>query len=151
MNTKKIEKTLVGAIEVRTNLLEIKNHVGSTPEKLLREVMKQGINPVGPQIWEYIGCDGEDMAKEFTLKITIPVDKKGQDTDVCKFIELPEFKCVETTHIGSWDEFKDVYEIFIGNILQDGHEFTWCSREIYEHCDFEKPENCITHIQVGVN
>jgi len=151
MNIKKIDKTLVGAIEVKTNLLEIQKHVGTTPEKLMQEVMKQGINPAGPQIWEYVGCDGEDMSKEFTLKITIPVDKKGNDTEICKFIELPEFKCIETTHNGSWDEFKEVYEKIVGDILKQGHQLTWSSREIYEHCDFEKPENCITHIQVGIN
>lgn len=150
METKTVKEQLVCAISMKTNLTDLMKNVGEKPNMLFEVLSKQGIAPLGPQVWCYNGCDGTDPDKEFDLLITVPVEKQGEDSGICTFITLPEFTCVEHRHNGAWSEFASVYEKLVGEVMKSGKQIIGSSREIYVNCDFENPANCITDIQLEV-
>jgi effector-binding domain-containing protein len=149
MEIKNTEKQLVFSYQTKTNLLNLMEGIGEKPNELMQELQKQGINPTGPQIWSYEGSDGNPET-EFTLIITVPVAKKGQDISDMKFNELPAYKYVETTHKGPYAEFGKVYENFMGEIAKANLKPDGSSREVYINCDFVDQNNCVTDIQIGV-
>ena len=149
METQKIKKTLVAAHTFTTSLSKINEAVGIKPNQIMEELSKQSILAKAPQIWNYIGCDGQ-MDTEFTLQICIPVAEKGQNTDFISFSELSEYPCITHMHNGPWSEFARVYENLFANIVKAGHKPTGNCREVYHHCDFEDQAKCVTEIQVEI-
>ena len=149
METKKIEKTLVAVHSFKTTLATIGEAVGVKPDLIAQELSKQAIDPIAPQIWNYIDCDGKPE-KEFTLEICFPVLTKGEDTDKVSFKTLDGFSCITHVHEGPWSEFKSVYEKLFNNICNGGFKPTGQCREIYHHCDFEDQSKCITEIQIEI-
>ena len=149
MEIKNSDNRLVFSYEKRTTLKNLMQDIGNKPNELTEELQKQSINPTGPQIWTYEGCDGNPDA-EFNLSITIPVDKKGTDNEEMKFRELSAYKYVETTHKGSYADFPNVYENLMGDVAKAGLIPNGSSREVYLNCDFENQANCVTEIQVGL-
>jgi len=149
METKKIKQTLVAAHTFTTSLSKINEAVGVKPNQVMEELAKQGIQATAPQIWNYIGCDGQ-MDTDFTLQICMPVSQKGQDTAFVNFIELNDYSCIVHTHNGPWSEFAAVYEKLFADMVKEGHQPTGNCREIYHHCDFEDQTKCVTEIQVEI-
>lgn len=149
MEIKTSEKQLVFACQTKTNLKNLMTGIGNKPDELMQELQKQGINPVGPQIWSYEGSDGNPET-EFILNITVPVNKKGEDKSDMKFHDLPAYKYVETTHKGPYSDFGKVYEKFMGDIAKAKLIPDGSSREVYINCDFEDQNNCVTEIQIGI-
>jgi len=149
MELKKIAKTLVAVHSFKTSLSKINDAVGVKPMQIMEALQKQNLEPNAPQIWNYIGCDGK-MESEFTLEICFPVDKKGSDTKVIVFKELPPFNCLSYIHNGSWSEFGKVYVKIFSEMGKTGAIPTGINREVYLNCDFEDPSKCITEIQIEV-
>ncbi len=149
MEMKTIASVTVACYNLNTNLIKLKDAVGVMPAKLMDEIRSQGIEPTGPQIWHYQGCDG-DPATEFLLKICFPVNKVGINNNEITFETLGEFKSLSAIHNGPWSEFQSVYENLIGELLCSGYEMNGLNREIYLHCDFENQNNCVTEIQIGI-
>lgn len=140
---------LVCGIKLRATLKTIHEHVVCAPDGLMKELVSQGINPVGNQIWQYIGCDG-NPEKEFDLLICIPVEQQGQDRNGYEFFTIGSFKCTSALHKGSWNDLGTAYGALMAEIGAQGLCMTDTSREVYHCCDFENPENCLTEIQMGV-
>ncbi len=149
METKKIEKTLVAIHRLKTSLGKIHEAMGVLPQRAMEEIQKQDINPVAPQVWHYVDCDGK-MDSEFTLEICLPVDKKGKDTDFIQFGDLSEFDCVSYVHNGPWSEFESAYHHIFAEMEKAGQVHGTGVREVYHHCDFEDQSICVTEIQIEV-
>ena len=149
MEIKNEKPCLVFYKTVETTLKDIWNYVGTTPAQLMEEAAKLDLEVTGPQVWNYIGGDGNPDTR-FQLEICIPV-KEDTLNDPSRLKALKPFKCAVTTHKGKWDEFKNVYEKLIGEIYQSGNTLGDTCREIYINCDFENPENNITEVQIGIN
>lgn len=149
MKQETINPTVVACYELTTNLIKIGEAVGVIPQQIIEEVARQGLEVAGDQIWEYQGCDG-DPQKNFTLKITVPVNTKGSNTENIVFTELPPFKCITHVHEGAWSEFPEVYQNLMQEMTKEGLGFNGVNREIYRKCDFENPANCITELQIGI-
>lgn len=149
MELKTISPILAACKTVKTNLINLGNYVQVIPEKMMTDIAIQGIDVTGAQVWEYFGCDG-NPEQEFTLKIAIPVLKSGKNTDNISFENLESYKCLTHTHKGPWSDFKDVYCTLIAELNQKGYKMNGYTREVYLHCDFEKQENCVTEIQIGI-
>jgi len=149
MEIKKSDRKLVFSYETKTNLKNLMQAIGNNPEELMNELQKQGINPAGPQIWTYEGSDGNPDT-ELTLKITIPVEKKGKNAGEMRFEELPPYKYIETTHKGPYADFQKVYENIMRDVFKAGLIPDGSSREVYLNCDFEDQSKCVTDIQIGV-
>ncbi|MEZ5018161.1 MAG: GyrI-like domain-containing protein [Flavipsychrobacter sp.] len=133
---------------VKTTLLDMEQYVGKTPMALKEECERLGLTTNGLQHWVYFGASG-DPHNEFELQICLEVEGEAP-SDKYQFQELPEFKCVTTMHIGSWDNFAATYEKFVPQIGVEGHTLSNVSREVYLTVDFDNPENNRTEIQVGV-
>lgn len=149
MEQKKIERTLVAAHSCKTTLSKINDLVGNKPNQIMEELKQQNIHPIGPQIWNYLGCDGK-MDTDFTLEICVPVEQMGINSNIIEFKDLPDFSCLSHTHNGPWSEFGEVYCNLFTDIDKKGHIPTGTCREVYHHCDFEDQSKCITEIQVEV-
>lgn len=132
----------------KTTLKTISEFVKDTPAKMYDDLEKYGIIPTGPQIWNYIGGDGNPDT-EFTLEIAIPVEKL-KDIPGMSFKEFESFSCVSAVHNGPWNLLKNTYETTISEIFKNGKQFGTSCREIYVNCDFENPENNVTEVQIGI-
>ncbi len=153
MEVKKTKAIEVFAYETKTTLKEMMSEVAHIPEELMKGLANQGLNPTGAQIWTYNRIDDEcigDPDKKFMLGVTVPVNKKGADTENYKFKNLQPYKYAQKTHKGAYSEFPEVYGKFIEEIQKAGLEIDGTSREHYINCDFENQENCVTDIQIGI-
>lgn len=149
MEIKTIPSVLVASVTLKTTLEQLCDVVGVIPQSIANELSQQSIKIVGPQVWEYWGCDGTP-SKEFTLKIAFPVEKVGTNKNELKFEQLQEFKCVSKTHNGGWDEFKDVYAKLFEDMFKKNYQMNGYNREVYINCDFENNSNCVTELQIGI-
>jgi effector-binding domain-containing protein len=147
MEHKQIEMQPVFYKTVKTNLKNIGQYVGNMPAQLMEDLAKEGLQPEGPQIWRYIGSDG-NIETEFDLQVGIPVSEKREGDE--RFSEFEPFKCASFIHKGSWSEFGKVYERIIGEVMVAGHKMNGETREIYHNCDFENEQNNVTEIQIGI-
>ncbi len=145
----KTNKTLVAAHHISTSLNEIGKYVGISPQKVEKELIRQHIEIDGPQVWKYVGCDGNPDTV-FDLYICLPVKRKGVDNDFISFVNLEAVNCVSIRHKGSWDLLGDSYQIGFENIFKNQLKPTGSCREVYHVCDFEIPDNCITEIQIEI-
>ena len=149
MEKKTIEKTTVICYSLKTSLKAMTTDVGNLPNELQDKIVQLKLEIAGPQIWVYEGSDGNPNTK-FELTIAIPVNKISGDPGKYRFAEFPEFKCISEIHKGSWARLGTTYQKLMPAIMQQGYSFTGTSREVYTVCDFEKPENCITEIQIEI-
>lgn len=147
MEIKQIEKKEVITKTVKTTLKEIAKYVGNEPEKLVKQAQDEGLEIMGPQVWEYVDGDGNPDTV-FTLHINIPIKTNGKKPHNLRSME--PFKCAVLMHEGSWTNFKSTYEQLIGEIMQGGYKMTGYCREVYHNCDFEVPNNCLTEVQMGI-
>lgn len=150
MEVKVVNPTLVCGIKIRTTMSQITEHVGVKPEALMNEIAAQGIEPAGPQIWYYTGCDGSSADAEFDLLISIPVTREGINQNGYHFETLPEYRCISVLHKGAWSDLPAAYEQLVPEILKAGFTLAGTSREVYLNCDFENQQNCVTEIQMEV-
>jgi effector-binding domain-containing protein len=149
MEKKTIEKTAVICYTLKSSLKTLSTDVGNLPNEITDKIAKLNLEISGPQIWVYEGSDGNPNTK-FELTIAIPVNKIAGDPGKFRFAEFPEFKCISEIHKGPWASLGSTYQKLMPSIMQQGYSFTGTTREVYRVCDFEKPENCITEIQIEI-
>jgi len=149
MEKKTIQKTTVLCYTLKSSLRTMMNDTGTLPNELMEKAVELKLEITGPQIWVYDGSDGNPNTK-FELTIAIPVSKPIGDPGKFRFVEFPEFKCVSEIHKGAWARLGETYQKLMPVLMQQGLSYTGISREVYKVCDFEKPENCITEIQIEV-
>jgi effector-binding domain-containing protein len=149
MEKKNVGKTTVLMYSLQSSLSTMQKDVGDIPGEMMAVATKLGLEIAGPQIWQYTGSDGMPNTR-FTLDICIPVKEAKGDPGKFKFSSLPEFKCISEIHKGSWDKLGNVYQLIMGEITRKSIPITGVSREVYMVCDFEKPENCVTEVQMQI-
>lgn len=142
-----VNQTKVFGKSVRTSLKTIGEHVKVLPESILVEMNPKGFKPEGPQVWIYLGADGNPDT-EFDLLVGFPVSERALDENI---VALKNFKCVSAIHKGDWASFSETYCKIIEELMQKGLQMTGECREIYHQVDFENVENNITEIQIGIN
>jgi len=138
--------------EGRTSLKNLLEYIGDIPKRIIIEAVNQGIHPTGPQYWIYEGAD-ENPETEFTLKICVPVATFGapfKDGEF-KLEKLPAYECLATEHKGDWKELGNTYNQLMGYMQQEQLASNGTCREVYINCDFEKPSNNITEVQMGLS
>lgn len=149
MEKKTVQKTTVICISLNASLKSLMDDIGNLPEELMAKATELKLEISGPQIWVYEGSDGKPNT-QFELTMAIPVNKQIGDPGKFRFAEFPEFKCVSEIHKGAWARLGETYQKLMPVLMQQGLSYTGISREVYKVCDFEKPENCITEIQIEV-
>jgi len=149
MEKKTVQKTTVICYSLTSSLKSLMTDIGTLPDELMAKATELKLEIAGPQIWVYEGSDGNPNIK-FELTIAIPVVKTSGDPGKFRFAEFPEFKCATAIHKGPWAKLGEAYMKLMPAIMSEGLSYTGTTREIYKVCDFEKPENCVTEIQVEV-
>ncbi|MDA3867635.1 MAG: GyrI-like domain-containing protein [Salinivirgaceae bacterium] len=147
MEIKTIQPVKVFHKTVKTNLANIHNYVGTMPAQLMEEADNLGLNVCSPQIWRYLGSDGNPET-EFTLQIALPIAEPNNNID--NLAKLDAFKCAAFIHEGSWSEFGKVYERIIGDVMTARLKMSGETREVYHQVDFENEANNVTEIQIGI-
>jgi len=146
MEIKNVPQTKVFGKEVKTSLKTIWNHVQVLPNDIMKEMVQKNVNAQGPQIWIYKGADGNPKTV-FDLMVGFPVENNNVDSSIKT---LPDFKCANIIHKGDWSKFNETYCLVIGEVMKNGYQMTGECREVYHTVDFERVENNITEIQVGI-
>ena len=138
--------------DVRTTFKDLMKNIEDFPQEIVKEAVKSGLHPTGPQCWVYT-WESCDMEAEFNLKICLPVATFGNSFSSNKFKleKLEEYNHVKKTHLGSWENLKDSYEILTEEMKAENVSPGQSCRELYINCDFETPANNITEIQFQVN
>jgi len=131
----------------QTTLQELRPFVGTVMKDLYIEAARNTIVS-GPIYWIYHGADGKTDTI-FTLEIALPIQGSFQPS---KFLvkELPAFKAVSHIHEGSWDQLYATYQQIMQHIEANKFQLNDECREVYINIDFQKPENNITEVQVGI-
>ncbi len=149
MEKKTVQKTTALCCTLKTSLKSMMTDTGNLPTELMAKATELKLEIAGPQIWVYEGSDGNPNTK-FELTIAIPVSKRIGDPGKFRFAEFPEFNCISEIHKGAWAKLGETYQKLMPAIMQQGLSYTGISREVYQVCDFENPENCITEIQIEI-
>lgn len=148
MEIKEINPVPVYFKQVETTLREINKYVGNTPAMVAEEALKKGYKIIGPQIWNYMGADGNPDTK-FTIDICFPIEQSdinnGSDTKI-----LGGFKAACHILKGPWSELSTAYSALMGEMNEKGLQLSSYCREVYHLCDFNEQNNCITEIQLGI-
>jgi effector-binding domain-containing protein len=149
MEKKTVRPITVLCISLNSSLKSLMNDTGTLPAELVEKATALDLEITGPQIWVYEGSDGNPNTP-FELTIAIPVNRIGGDPGKFRFAEFPEFTCVSEIHRGAWASLGQTYQKLLSGIRREGLMFTGITREIYQVCDFENPENCVTEAQIEV-
>ena len=148
MEIKDIKSIPVYFKQVKTTLREIDKYVGNLPALVAEEAVKRGYKIVGPQIWNYIGADGNPDT-EFSIDICFPVEQSpienGAETKI-----LDGFKAACHVLKGPWSELSNAYSTLLAEMGKEGFLPSINCREVYHLCDFNDQNNCITEIQMGI-
>jgi effector-binding domain-containing protein len=149
MERKIVEKTIVLKHTLASTLNSLAGDIGEIPNQLAAKAGELGLEIVAPQIWQYIGSDGNPHTR-FTLDICLPVNEAKTDAGVFEFSELPAFNCITELHLGAWMNLGQTYHKILGEMTRKAMVPTGVTREVYLQCDFQNPENCVTEIQIEV-
>ncbi len=141
-------KVLYSSFQVTLNTLHDK--IGTVARDLQIEAGKQELLVTGPIYWLYYGVDGNPDT-EFRLEIAIPIAGKPVEKPNMLYAELPVFKCLSSIHNGPWSGFAETYARLLKHVSDDGLKPNGVFREAYINIDFERQENNITEIQVGIS
>lgn len=149
MTTKNEKEILVLKTSLSTTLEKLVSDTGSISESLMQKVSELNLEIGTSLVWQYRNCDGRPDTV-FDLEMCIPIKEMKGDSSPFQYSSLKEFKCIATTHHGSWSRLSSCYEKLMGFLYSNKYNYTGISREIYHVCDFENQDNCITEVQVGI-
>lgn len=151
MNTKNVAPKKYFFYSEKTTLRELNDVANKEVKPIMEAVEELGLQPVGPMEFIYFDCT-EEMDKEFTLEIAIPVaDQKPYSGGKYAFKEAEEFKCISQTHHGDLAKLPEVYDTMFKKISADNVKVTNEIREVYKHYEVNSSANNVTEIQVGLN
>jgi effector-binding domain-containing protein len=119
-------------------------------QNLFDEAVRYQLLITGPVHWHYYGFTG-DMARKFTLEISLPVSNivDGYDGEF-HFKRTEPFKCVSEVHEGSWYDIPVTYQKLMSFIGENNLNPVHANREIYVNVDFNDPTANTTEVQVGI-
>ena len=131
----------------QTTIRQLSQFAGTVMKDLYIEAAKNSIVS-GPVYWIYHGMDGKPDTV-FTLEIALPVQGTFQSSRF-SLKELPAFKTVAHIHEGAWEQLYATYGQMMQHIEANKIPIKDECRELYLNIDFQKPENNITEVQVGI-
>ena len=150
MQLKEAKPLTTLAYSTRTTLRDLNPFVRTVARQLYREAVRLDLEITGPIVWQYVGVDGKPDTV-FHLDIVLPIQSvQGEPAEGLVFKNLDSFKSGFAEHLGNWDHLPATYGPLIADLLQEGHQLSAVSREAYVNVDFEKPENNVTHIYMGI-
>lgn len=120
------------------------------PQKVQLDALQHGMRITGPVYWNYFGFTGDEN-KPFILEIAIPIDALKDDyTGMYKQRQSEAYQCIVATHEGDWMKIPETYGKVFAFAAEQGLTPSGHNRELYLNADFNKPQNNITQIQLGI-
>ncbi len=130
---------------------EISEFAALNVEKLYVEADKLNLKVTGPCEFIYINCTGE-MDKVFDLKVVIPIENKGDESQVFEYFESDSYLCIAKEYKGSMDGIGNAWESLINEAQSNNivlNPQNHC-REIYKTwLGYENSEN-VTELQTQI-
>lgn len=134
--------------QTTTTVQELSNYL-SVAEELYQEAARLHLRITGPVHWHYEGFT--DHLSPFKLSIAIPIAEVPQSYDGPFHIKRTDvFKCVTTTHNGSWLDIPSAYARLLEYVSMNQLVPKGTNRELYINVDFINPEANYTEIQLGI-
>lgn len=130
-----------------TTIQQLDQFVGTVMKDLYLEAANNTIVS-GPVYWIYHGMDGQPETV-FTLEIAVPIQGRYQSSKF-SIKELSPFRTVTHIHEGAWEQLPATYTQMMKHIEANKIPMKDECRELYLNIDFQKPENNITEVQVGI-
>lgn len=149
METKTVTNMKALTFTLETTLKNMMEDVANIPNEITEKVNSLGLEPAGPQVWLYTGCDG-NPEKPFELTIAQPVNSAKGYPGKFKFTELPASKVITTMHRGSWNTLHETYMQMLAGVEKQNLNYAGRSREIYHQFDFENESSNITEVQIEI-
>ena len=109
METKVVNPKTYFYKEGTTTLNKIHEYADTVVPEVIQEMQKAGIEEAGPMEFLYYGATN-DMDKEFTLRIAVPVKEEKPCSDGFHFKKTNDFKCVSSEYKGDVSKMFPVYE-----------------------------------------
>ena len=131
----------------QTTLSELHDIAGTIMKDLYAEAASLTM-VTGPLSWIYHGMDGKPETV-FTLEIALPIQNNITPKHF-KTKEVPSFKSVSKIHEGSWETIGGTYNDIIQYVETNRIPMKDECREIFLNIDFERPENNVTEVQIGI-
>ncbi len=136
-------------VSLRATLPNLVERAMPLDEALRAEVARLGL-PEAPTQWIYTGVSA-DPTNEFGLTIALPVPAPlDEPTEGFQFQTVPAFRCASYAFRGRWSDFSVLYDVLFAQLYRDGHRYNGHVREVYRVVDLERPEQCVTDIQLGL-
>jgi len=118
-------------------------------QELYREAVDQNLRIAGPIHWHY--HEFMDLAKPFTLEISLPVSEFPEGYDGRFHVKRTDiFRCISTMHEGGWNEIPLSYARIMEYAGANQLTPKGTNREIYINVDFTSPEANVTEVQLGI-
>lgn len=149
MNKLTVSPKLYFYHEGKTTLNNIMDYCDPRIPRVYEEAERAGLEAIGPMEFIYFGASN-DLDKEFTLRIALPVKEKKPVGGNYHFAESKGFSCVSTLHKGSIINIMGTYDRLFGEIMGAGLKPNDEIREVYHR--WEQPESPTneTEIQIGI-
>lgn len=131
----------------QTTIQQLSQFTGAVMKDIYVEAANNTIVS-GPVYWMYHGMDGKPDTV-FTLEIALPVQGIFKSSKF-SIKEIAAFKTVAHIHEGVWEQLYATYGQILAYIEANKIPMKDECRELYLNIDFQKPENNITEVQVGI-
>ena len=131
----------------RTTIKDLPQFIGTVMKDLYSEAASH-TTVSGPVYWMYHGMDGNPDTI-FTLEIALPIQGEYPASRFA-IKQLPAFKAISHIHEGNWGQLHATYAEMMQHLEANKLPLKDECREIYINIDFQKPENNITEVQVGI-
>jgi len=151
LEKKTVPQRLYLSVSKSIILPEVSAFAASNVESLYAQAQTLNLKVSGPCEFIYINCTGE-MDKSFDLKIAIPIEKKGSNSDKFEYFESEEFTCVSKEYVGNMDGIGEAWQSLMKDV--ESNEITLSNnnhcREVYKTwVGFESNDN-ITELQTQI-
>ncbi|ATL46953.1 hypothetical protein COR50_07015 [Chitinophaga caeni] len=135
--------------EYRTTPPGMLAYVRHIPKELFAAAQQFGLEIAGVMQWHYQGFNPASN-EPFNLRIGIPVISPKPVLNPYKCIELPAFECYAALHCGAWSEMLRSYSLIFNKLNDSGIQVSGETREQYLLCNFDREQDNLTYIQVGI-
>jgi hypothetical protein len=144
----------------KATLGDLPNFAGTLVRELYQYVTDLDLLVCGPQYWFYRALDGKPEPAggglpilgdtKFTLEICLPVHGKIPTAVLPYFKRIPAFRCLSSRYEGPWEGLAEHYQRMVEHISANQLKTSGIFAESFLHLDFDRPENQITEVQIGL-
>ena len=136
-------------VEAKTTIAKMSDTVKAHFEPLIDKMSKSQIMPRGGPVFVYADLT-QDVDKEFTVRMGMPVEKGVKAPEGCKLAQLDGYKCASVYYTGSLQDIGKGYAKLYTDLFAQRLKPTGESREVVLYWEGPESENNVIEIQAAV-